>query len=245
LASFRQARFFDFFNEIAPYLPFVKPSGLAQLGNRPRYFRNPKLCLGGRACRSGSDTEPKVDQRVSRDGIFEHSTKARHRGTSEPRLGYDKIIVLVLDRDEAEPVLPGDRFNCNPPIGAVLRDGDTYGIVRPRLRPVTDRPSASEQTVRQDPLCEPRPARPGAAPVAWQLNATNLLRAGHPGDGAAEFLCHCAAEALKTAPNSAAGGARHAAYYAIDLYSIIAYGGGHLRAQREIFAAVRGTRRGP
>jgi hypothetical protein len=31
----------------APYLPFAKPSGLAQLDNHPRYFRNPKLCLGG------------------------------------------------------------------------------------------------------------------------------------------------------------------------------------------------------
>src|SRR3984893_15409790 len=98
----------------------------------------------------GSDLEAERGQRVSRDRVLEHSAKALHRGASEPCFGHDKIIVLVLCRDEAEPVLSADGLDRDPPIGAVLRDGDTDGIVRLRLRPVTRGFCASGYAVRQD-----------------------------------------------------------------------------------------------
>ena len=78
-----------------------------------------------------------IHEPASSHGLFEHRAKALHGGTSEPCLRYDEIIVLVLDRDEPEAVLPGDRLDCNPPIGSVLRDSETDSVVRLRLRPVT------------------------------------------------------------------------------------------------------------
>ncbi len=120
----------------------------------PRHITNsriaaPALLAGGS---EGLDPEAERGQRVSRDRVLEHGAKALHCRPSEPRLGHDEIIVLVLCRDEAEPVLLGDRLDRDPPIGSVLRDGDTHGVVRLRLRPVASRLCASEQAVRQSPL---------------------------------------------------------------------------------------------
>jgi hypothetical protein len=72
----------------------------------------------------GSDPEAERGQRVSRDGVFEHGAKALQRRASEPRLGHDEIIVLILCRNKAQPVLSGDSLDRNPPIDPVLRDGD-------------------------------------------------------------------------------------------------------------------------
>src|SRR6202048_1286967 len=78
--------------------------------------------------RDGSNLEADRGQRVSRERVFEHGAKALHRRAGEPRFGHDKIVVLVLCRDEAEPVLAGDGLDRDPPIGSILRDGDTNGI---------------------------------------------------------------------------------------------------------------------
>jgi hypothetical protein len=58
--------------------------------------------------------------------------------------------MLILCRDEAEPLLSGDRLDRNPPIGPVLSDGGTSRVVRLRLRPVTRRLCASEYAVYED-----------------------------------------------------------------------------------------------
>ena len=96
------------------------------------------------------DIKPEFDQRFSSDGVFEHRTEALHRLTSEPRLRYDEIIVLVLDRDEPELVLPGDCLDRDPPIGSVLRDRETDSVVRLRLRPVTSWLCSSESAICQN-----------------------------------------------------------------------------------------------
>src|ERR1700738_5373057 len=85
----------------------------------------------------GSDLEAECSQRVSRDRIFEHRAKALHRRAGEPGLGHDEIVVLVLCRDEAEPVLSGDGLDRDPPIGSILRDGAPPGVVRLWLWPGT------------------------------------------------------------------------------------------------------------
>src|SRR5215472_15404095 len=83
------------------------------------------------AKRSGPETE--FGQRVSRSRLVQDCAKALHGGASEPRLGHDKIIMLVLRRDEAKAVLPGNRLDCDPSIGSTLRNGDTHRVVRFRL----------------------------------------------------------------------------------------------------------------
>ena len=55
-----------------------------------------------------SDPEAERGQGVSRDRVLEHGAKALHRGASEPRPGHDEIIVLILCRNKAQPVLSGD-----------------------------------------------------------------------------------------------------------------------------------------
>jgi len=67
-------------------------------------------------------------QRVSCGRVLKQGEKALHHGASEPRLGHDEIVVLVLSRDEAESVLPSDCLDRDAPIGAVLRDGNTHAL---------------------------------------------------------------------------------------------------------------------
>jgi hypothetical protein len=85
-----------------------------------------------------------IHEPASSHGLFEHRAKALHGGTSEPCLRYDEIIVLVLRGAEVQSVLPGDHLDRDSPIGSVLRDGNTHGVVRFRLRPVTSGLGASE-----------------------------------------------------------------------------------------------------
>ena len=53
-----------------------------------------------------------------------------HSRAIQPGFWDGKIVVLVLRRDEAETILPRYGFDCHAPIGAVLGDGDSNGIVR-------------------------------------------------------------------------------------------------------------------
>jgi hypothetical protein len=92
----------------------------------------------------GSDPEAERGQRVSRDRVFYQRAKALYRLASEPSFEHDEIVVLILRGDEAEPVLSGDSLDRNPPIDPVLRDGDTNGTMRLRLRPVIWRLCTSE-----------------------------------------------------------------------------------------------------
>src|SRR5215467_13415009 len=98
----------------------------------------------------GSDSKTERGQRVSRGRGLKRAEKALHRGASEPCLGYNEIIVLVLRGDEAQSVLPGDRLDRDAPIGSALRDGNAHGVVRFWLRPVASRLGAFEQSVRQN-----------------------------------------------------------------------------------------------
>src|SRR5262245_56788207 len=59
--------------------------------------------------------------------------------------------MLVLHRDEAEPVLARHAIDCDTPIGALLRYRDGDGIMRLGLRPIARRFGASKQAVREDP----------------------------------------------------------------------------------------------
>jgi hypothetical protein len=94
----------------------------------------------------GSDPEAEPGQRVSRDRVFYQRAKVLYPLASEPSFGHDEIVVLILRGGEAEPVLSGDSLdrNRNPPIDPVLRDGDTNGSMRLRLRPVIWRLCTSE-----------------------------------------------------------------------------------------------------
>jgi len=47
--------------------------------------------------------------------------------------------VLRRDRQKGKHVKARDRLNCYAPIGAMLRDGGRYGIVRARLIGITAR----------------------------------------------------------------------------------------------------------
>src|SRR5215469_7979032 len=116
-------------------------------------IRQPQLQSEGyyrRGLAGGSDPKTERGQRVSRGWGLKHREKALHCGANEPCLGYNKIVVLVLRGDEAQSVLPGDRLDRDAPIGSVLRDGNTHGVVRFRLRPVASRLCTSEQAVRQN-----------------------------------------------------------------------------------------------
>src|SRR5215472_9251505 len=98
----------------------------------------------------GSDSKTERGQRVSRGRGLKRAEKALHRGASEPCLGYNEIIVLVLRGYEAQSVLPGDRLDRDAPIGSALRDGNAHGVVRFWLRPVASRLGAFEQSIRQN-----------------------------------------------------------------------------------------------
>src|SRR5262252_285969 len=97
-----------------------------------------------------SDPEAECGQRLARERLLEHSAKPLHCRAMLPRPGYNKIVMLVLGRDEPEPILPGDRLNSDPPIGSALRHGDPHGIVRFRLRPIASRLCSSQQAICQD-----------------------------------------------------------------------------------------------
>jgi hypothetical protein len=130
--------------EPAPGYKKWRENGLGPEGMKASAAR-PKCCSWASAIRKfslsiipaggndGSDLEAQRGQRVSRDRVFEYCAKTLHHRPSKPRFGHYKIVVLVLCRDEAEPVLSGDSLDRDPPIGSVLRDGDTNGIVRLRL----------------------------------------------------------------------------------------------------------------
>ena len=123
----------------------VSAAGLA--GWAPKLLSIPPDDRRGRlepnAVAARSDPEAERGQGVSRDRVLEHGAKALHRGASDPRPGHDEIIVLILCRNKAQPVLSGDRLDRDTPIGSVLRDGDTNRIVRLWLRPVASRRCSS------------------------------------------------------------------------------------------------------
>jgi hypothetical protein len=76
------------------------------------------------------------------------------------------------------------------------------------------------------------------------LNSTNLLRVGHRGkNGTAEFVCRPAAEALKTASNSAAGGLRHASFKVL-IYIVLSPMEGAICGRSERFSLPSGERDG-
>ena len=58
--------------------------------------------------------------------------------------------MLFRERNETEADSMGDRRNGHAPVGAVLRDSRSHGIVRARLVPVTFRARTAEQPVDQD-----------------------------------------------------------------------------------------------
>jgi hypothetical protein len=117
----------------------MEGNGLGREGLKASATR-PKCCSRAIAIRKfipadgsdGSDLEAERSARLGRPGS-KNGAKALHRQAGEPRFGHYKIVVLVLCRDEPEPVLSGDGLNRDPPIGSVLRDGDTNRIVRLRL----------------------------------------------------------------------------------------------------------------
>jgi hypothetical protein len=75
--------------------------GLSALVERQRLQIDQALVLSAEpnAAAARSDPEAERGQRVSRHRVFEHGAKALQRGASEPRLGHDEIIVLILCRN--------------------------------------------------------------------------------------------------------------------------------------------------
>ena len=65
--------------------------------------------------------------------VCEGLPKVLHGRAIPPGFWDGKIVVFVLRGDEAETILPRYGFDRNAPIGSVLGDGDSNGIVRFRL----------------------------------------------------------------------------------------------------------------
>jgi hypothetical protein len=63
------------------------------------------------------------------------------------RLNQEKVIVLRRDWQKGQPVKARNRLNGDTPIGATLRDGGRYRIVRARLIGVADRLGTAEKAV--------------------------------------------------------------------------------------------------
>src|SRR5688572_25383698 len=59
----------------------------------------------------------------------------------------DEVVLLVLQRDEAEAGAPRDRVERDAPVGALLHHGGGDGVVRARLHGVAGRLRVAEQAL--------------------------------------------------------------------------------------------------
>src|SRR5215469_6125440 len=87
-------------------------------------------CAACTSDRSALDRETESGQRLAHRGVLEQFPETLDGGALEPRLWYDKVVVLVLDRDKPQPVLARHALDRHAPIGALLRHGDGDCVVR-------------------------------------------------------------------------------------------------------------------
>src|SRR6516164_1410882 len=107
-------------------------------------------CAGYISDGAGSDPKTKRSQSFADRNIFKQCPEPLDRGSLDPRLRHDEIVMLVLHRDEPQPVLARHALDRHAPVGAPLCHCNSDGIVRFGLRPISRRLGAVEQTIRQD-----------------------------------------------------------------------------------------------
>src|SRR5262249_51887350 len=115
------------------------PSSVGSFGkSRPLFTaRSPRSRQPGSfPSRSDSRFEAEGAQRISDGWPVKGCTEVQDGLSLYSRPGNNEIVVFILKPDEAEIVLPSDRFDRDTPVSAVLRHGGRDGIVRLRLRPV-------------------------------------------------------------------------------------------------------------
>src|SRR5690348_8272032 len=86
---------------------------------------------------------------LAREVIAERIEEGLNSRTFGARLHQQEIVFLGRNRDKAELIKLGDRFDADAPIGALLRDRGSHSVVRFWLIGIAGRLRAAEQFVDQ------------------------------------------------------------------------------------------------
>src|SRR5215472_5349283 len=102
--------------------------------------------------------------------IAQRSEKRRDRGAVVAAFDQEKVVIFGRDRQEAEAIKTGNRFDGDAPIRAALRHRGGDGVVRARLVAIARGPRAVEQPVDEH-------ARSGAG-IAVDHQAARIAERG-------------------------------------------------------------------
>src|SRR5688572_14342542 len=106
--------------------------------------------------RNSIHAESQLLQPCAHDWLVQQRPEQDERRPLQSRLGHDEIVMLLLHRDETEPVLFRNGVDRETPIRAALCDRRGHGIVRFRLYAIAGRLPALEQPIDQDPRAAAR-----------------------------------------------------------------------------------------